>query len=103
MKFKNARFLYNLDSDNHFQISDIICVEFSKEKDVWPSHLLKKYQNDFGNSSFDVWPKTSLSDILLHFICIGFISYDVKEKFLLELAKIDEFTKVKKYLGKGDL
>lgn len=98
MKLKDARFLYNLDKEN-YEISEIVCVEFSKEKGAWPIHLNKRYTSDFGNSWFDIWPKTTLSDVLLHFICIGFVSREVKEKFLLELSKIDEFKNVREYLG----
>ncbi len=106
MKIKDCRILWNekfvedLGVITGSVITDIEIHEFIFENGAFKnSHLHKKFSHDLGNSSFDYWSNFNLEKILIEFfVLMKFESEQVKEKFVNQLRKLDEFEDNYKWL-----
>ena len=97
MKIKDCRILWN---ESFNGISDIEIDEFIFENGGFKNYRLhEKFTWDLGNSSSD-WNEWNLEKILVEFFVFRkFKSEEVKDKFIKQLKKLEEFEEVFKSLG----
>lgn len=95
MKLKDCRILWNQEIGfNEALISDIEIHEFSKENGSYDQNKFyhKKFDFDYGNCHFDMWHEMNLSKIIIEFLIIRkYSSEEIRNKFIKELHKLDEF------------
>jgi len=92
MKLKDCRILWNIDKEDYNLISDIEIHYFVFEDGCFPNAFLhEKFTFDLGNASKE-WSLWNLEKILIEFFVIRkFKSEEIKNKFIKQLRKLDEF------------
>ncbi len=95
MKFKDVRILYNADIKlDKSLINEIEIYDFGFENGGFERHrhLHDKFRFDLGNSLFREWPQWDLCKLLIEFLINrNFSTPEIREKFIKDLYKIDEF------------